>query len=170
MRTSLWKCSKSYSVLSDFLWSLAFVLNYIIYLNVRIWLAGAGVGLRLFWLFTPCWDQADKRKTHKSNFIEPGKKMQIRHLFYSARFCFRRYGIGSFQQYRNKQNNQKQNKTLLTNCKKTFSINKQQDESKYRVLGVSAWCWLCQQWALQYLYYHGKPWGDVPVSHMLNWL
>lgn len=57
VRTSLWNQGKSYSVLSDFPWSRAFLLNCIIfYLNVRIWLSAAGVG---WWLrlFTACGDQ-----------------------------------------------------------------------------------------------------------------
>lgn len=57
VRTSLWNQGKSYSVLSDFPWSRAFLLNCIIfYLNVRIWLSAAGVG---WWprVFTACRDQ-----------------------------------------------------------------------------------------------------------------
>lgn len=54
---SLWNRGKSYSVLSDFLWSPVFLLNCIIfYLNVRTRLSGAGVGWWLL-LFTASTDE-----------------------------------------------------------------------------------------------------------------
>lgn len=47
-------------MLSDFPGSHGFLLNYpIFYLNVRIWLFGAGVR-RWLLLFTACYDQVDK--------------------------------------------------------------------------------------------------------------
>lgn len=103
---SSWNWGKSYSVLSDFLWSPVFLLNCIIfYLNVRTWLSGAGVGWWLL-LFTASTDELGwgrlKYQTrlnweHKRSL----KEMQIQLICYTEGCFSLRYTtwrISSFQQ------------------------------------------------------------------------